>query len=410
MPLTDVAIRKAKPNGKVQKLSDGNGLRLEISKAGSKIFKYRFKLHGGDSDFVIGEYPLVSLVEARRLRDEARVLVKQGINPTDFRKQKRAEKNAELAEQVASSELMTFRQLYEEFSEFKTTSFGDRAPDWQLDTLHKHNLRFEKHVFPSLGDKPVVHISEDDLEDCLLAIQEHGTLSNRNKIKTVFNMLFKYAKGKRYIKRDTAKYISDALFVKHEAKHYKHVTTRSELEVVLQKLDGLKATYEVQQCLRLALLLFTRPGETAKLKWSEVDLESRQIIKEPTVMKMKRGFVIPLSRQALSILEDLMPLTSHTDYVFYSPYGTGRSISTESLGNALRRNGVDEINPHGFRHTASTALNEMGFDAEEIELQLSHIIKGTRGVYNKAEKLVQRHKLMQAWADYLERLVGTQGD
>ena len=404
MPLTDTAIKKSKPNGKVQKFSDGQGLRLEISKAGTKIFKYRFKLHGSDSDFVIGEYPHVSLFDARRLRGEARALVKNGINPNAHRKQQLKDQEAEHAKDIIESNLITFRYLYEEFCEFKTTSFGDRSPDWQIDTLHKHNLRFEKHVLPTLGDKPVLHVTEDDLEDCLLAIQEHGTLSNRNKIKTVFNMLFKYAKGKRYIDRDTAKYISDALFVKHEAKHYKHVTTPSELKVVLQKLETLRATYEVKQCIHFALLIFTRPGEAAKLKWSEVDIEGRQITKESGAMKMKKSFVIPLSSQALSILLSLKPLTGHTEYVFYSSYGTGRSISTESLGNALRRNGIDEINPHGFRHTASTALNELGFDSDEIELQLSHVVRGTRGVYNKAEKLSQRSRLMQAWADYLDSL------
>lgn len=404
MPLTDTAIKKSKPNGKVQKLSDGQGLRLEISKAGTKIFKYRFKLNGRDSDYVIGEYPQVSLLEARRLRDESRALVKKGINPNTHKRQKQEEQEALQKQAIQESNLMTFRQLYEEFCEFKTTSFGDRTPDWRIDTLHKHNLRFEKHVLPTLGSRPVRDITEDDLEDCLLAIQEHGTLVNRNKIKTVFNMLFKYAKGKRYINRDTAKYVSDALFVKHEAKHYKHVTTKEELKAVIKKLKVIRATYEVRQCIHLALLIFTRPSEAAKLKWAEVDIENRQIIKESGAMKMKKSFVIPLSNQALAIITDLVPLTGHTEYVFFSSYGTGRSISTESLGNALRRNGIDEINPHGFRHTASTALNEMGYDADEIELQLSHVVKGTRGVYNKAEKLVQRSKLMQAWADYLDKL------
>ncbi len=408
MSLTDTAIRKAKSNGKVQKLSDSGGLRLEISKAGSKIFKYRFKLNAGDSDYVIGEYPIISLSEARRLRDDAKGLVKQGINPNDYRKEQAATKEAERVQELVDSNLMTFRKLYEEFAEFKTTAFGDREPDWQLDTWNKHNLRFNKHVFPLLGEKAIVQVTEDDLEDCLIAIQEHGTLSNRNKIKTVFNMMFEYAKGRRYIERDTAKYISGALLVKHEAKHYKHVTTSVELKAVLHKLKTLKATYEVQQCINLALLIFTRPGEAARLKWSEVDFESRQINKEAGSMKMKRGFVIPLSHQAISILEALRPYTGHTDYVFYSSYRTGRAISTESLGNALRRNGIDEINPHGFRHTASTALNEMGFDADDIELQLSHVIKGTRGVYNKAEKLTKRFELMQAWADHLDELSGNE--
>lgn len=404
MPLTDVAIRKSKANGKVQKLSDEKGLRLEVSKIGTKTFKYRFKLNGSDSDYVIGEYPLISLAEARVLRDKARLLVKQGINPNAYKKQQLEKKEADKADEIIESNLMTFRQLYEEFCEFKTKAFGERAPDWQIDTLHKHNLRFEKHVFPVLGDKAIEHLSEDDLEDCLLAIQDHGTLSNRNKIRTVFNMMFRYAKGKRYIDRDISKYVSDALFVRHEGNHYKHLTTPEELKEVLIKLSHLNATYEVKSCIKLALLTFSRPGEAARLKWSEVDLEDKLIRKEAGSMKMKRDFVIPLSKQAASIIEELYPLTGHTEYVFYSSYGTGRAISRDSLSNALRRNGIHDINPHGFRHTASTALNEMGFDGDEIELQLSHVIKGTRGVYNKAEKLAQRTSLMQAWADYLNSL------
>lgn len=400
MKLTDTAIRKAKAMGKTQKMPDGKGLRLEITPAGSKIFKYRFKIQGKDSDFVIGEYPTISLAEARVLRDEARALVKQGINPNDQRRKQKAEDQAELVK----PDLMTFKQLYDEFAQFKTTSFGDREPDWQEDTLHKHDLRFNKHVFPVLGDKPLIHITEDDLEDCLLQVQNHGTLVNRNKIKTVFNLLFKYAKGKRYIDRDIAKYVSDALFVKHESKHYKHVTTESDLKSLLVKLSSIKATYEVRSCLELAMLTFARPNEVAGLKWSEVNFAENYIEKEAGSMKQRRSFIIPLSTQSLNILELLHPVTSHTDYVFYSSYGTGRSISTASLTNALRRNGIGEVNPHGFRHTASTALNELGFNADEIELQLSHVIQGVRGVYNKAEKLKQRFALMQAWADYLDTL------
>lgn len=161
---------------------------------------------------------------------------------------------------------MTLKQLYEEFAVFKTTEFGDRTPDWQEDTLHKHNLRFEKHVFPLLGDKSVIEIAENDLEDCLLQVQTHGMLVNRNKIKSVFNILFKYAKSKRYIDRDIAKYVSDALFIKHEAKHYKYVATEAELSVLLKKIKDLKASFEVKACIQLAILTFARPSEVAGMK------------------------------------------------------------------------------------------------------------------------------------------------
>jgi integrase len=203
-----------------------------------------------------------------------------------------------------------------------------------------------------------------------------------------------------------AKYISDALFIRHEANHYKHVTTEAELKGLLKKIKDIKATFEVKACLKLAILTFARPSEVAGLKWSEVNIEENYIEKEQGAMKQRRSFIIPLSRQSLMILDMLRPVTGHTDFVFYSPYGTGKPISTASLTNALRRNGIDEVSPHGFRHTASTALNELGFNADEIELQLSHVIQGVRGVYNKAEKLKQRFTLMQAWADHLDRLSG----
>ncbi|MDR9498886.1 MAG: tyrosine-type recombinase/integrase [Hydrogenovibrio sp.] len=400
MKLTDTAIRKKKPNGRVQKMSDGGGLRLEVTAAGSKVFKYRFKLEGKDSDYVIGQYPVVSLAEARQLRDQAKHLVRQGLNPNDVRKKEREE----IREAEDVEEGMTLRDLYEEYADFKTTAYGDREPDWHVSTLEKHTLRFEKHVFPTLGAKPIEQLHERDLEECLLQVQQRGALVNRNKIKSVFNMLFRYAKSKRYIERDIGKYVSDALFVKHARRHYKHLTTPEEIKDLLQRLDNLQASYVVYQCLQLAVLVFARPGEVTRLKWSEINLNAGYIEKDASSMKKRRSFLIPLSKQSLSILEKMEPLTGHTEFVFDSPYGTGKPITTESLNNALRRNGIHEVNPHGFRHMASTTLNELGFDADEIELQLSHVISGVRGIYNKSEKLKQRFALMQAWADYLDRL------
>ncbi|MBO1926684.1 integrase arm-type DNA-binding domain-containing protein [Thiomicrorhabdus sp. 6S2-11] len=405
MALTDTKIRKTKPTGKVQKLSDGGGLRLEITKAGTKVFKYRFKMDGKDSDHTIGEYPAISLLEARTLRDEARQLVKAGINPNDHKRHQKQQIAEQAARQQAESDLMTFSLLLDEFYTHKTKSYGDRKPEWALSTYQKHKLRFEKHVLPLLGTVPVVQINEQQLEDCLLRIQEHGTLENRDKVYSVFKLLFEYAKGKRYIDRDPALYISRALFVKHVAKQLKHVTTPKELKTVLSKLDAMRGTFEVLSCLRLGLHVFLRPSELVAMRWDEVDFKAKEIHRITTKGDQTgegKIIIIPMSRQVETMLNELYALTGETPYVFKSPM-TNSHITSGSINKNVRDNGLNTlIVPHGFRHTASTMLNEIGFNADEIELQLNHVIGGVRGVYNKAQKLEQRRKMLQHWSDYLD--------
>lgn len=418
MPLTDVQIKAFKPETKRYLKPDGEGLNLAVSPKGLKSWVLRYRFQGKADMLTIGEYGSrpgqLTAKQARLAKDNAKLLIERGIDPKHHKPYLQAVDVVEAikrSQDVDSEPLLekiTFSALYDEYCRFKTTSFGERKPAWEYGTLKKHNERFQRYVLPILSDKAVHELTEDDLEQCLLEVQKHGALVSRNKIRTVFNGMFDYAKGKKYADRNIAKYISDSLFAKHKETHYKHVTTEAELRSVVNSIEAISASYEIKQCLRLGLLIFARPSEVSQLKWSHVDIENMVITKPASDMKKNfREFVIPLSAQAAEILREIKPLTGHTTYVFYSPYGTGKAISSNSLANALKRNGVNEVNPHGFRHTASTMLNEMGFSPDAIELQLSHVIGGVRGVYNKAQKLEERSKMMQVWADFIDSLKDT---
>lgn len=407
MALTDTAIKKLKPTAKRFRKADSEGLYLDVKPSGKKTFLYRIRLNGKDSFMSLGDYPAISLKQARQLRDENILLVQQGINPLEHRRQQRAEVQAQAVAHKIENELI-FSKLFAEFARFKTVSVNDNKPSWSYDTLHKHELRLKKHVMPMLGDIPVSLITEMDLERVLVAIQEHGTLANRNKVLTLFKLIFKYAKGKRYISRNIALEANTDDLIKHTPKSFKHVTTEKDLAKLIKQLDGLNSTFEVKQCLMMGLHIFSRPSEVVRLRWSQIDFDAGLIDLEITKTRTSGKSKIlqtPMSQQVREILQSVYEVTGETDYVFCTPYG-GRNapISRDSLSNALRNNGINNVNPHGFRHTASTALNNLGFDADEIEIQLSHSIKGTRGVYNSAEKLKQRTKLLQAWSNHLTGL------
>lgn len=411
MALTETAIKKLTAKEKRYRKTDSNGLLIEVLPTGRKVWRYRYRFNEKQAAPVtLGEYsPSFGLKAARAKRDELKAVLDSGRDPKAYIEEIKQTHLAQAKALAQKKQAKTFKQLFEEFAQFKTTSIGGNKSDWSYDTLHKHQLRLKNHVLPAIGDTPIEDLGEIDLERVLLAIQEHGTLANRNKVHSLFKLIFRFAKGKRYIPRNIALELNTDGFIKHTPKHFKHVTKTKDLANLVRDLDGINASFEVRQCLHLAMNVFSRPSEVVRLKWSQVDFESGLIDLEITKINRSNEPMIlqtPMSTQVRQLLESMQPLTAGTDYVFCTPYG-GRNapISRDSLSNALRKNGIDSVSPHGFRHTASTALNNLGFDAEEIEIQLSHTIKGTRGIYyNGAEKLDQRKRLLQAWSDYLDGL------
>lgn len=403
--LTDTAIQKLKVKQKPYREVDRDGLYLLIEPTGKKKWQFRFTWEENGKKKrpwqSLGAYPALSLKQARIRVLESKELLEKGINPIQYKKNLKLQVLEDAKQSKSATEKVLFKDVYDEFCNFKTTTHGQSKPSWNYDTLKKHNERFHNYVLPKLAAKPVDEITEADLRDVLLAIQAHGTLVNRNKVKTVFNGLFDYAAGKGYIPNNIAALIPKSVFVKHQPKNFKHVTTDQEFKVVLKKIANMNGTFEVIQAIKLSMHIFLRPANVASLLWSQIDFENRLITIEAEQMKQERDFIVPLSYQVIELLKSIHELTGYSSYVFNSPYSNGKPISRDSLGNALRRNGIHEISPHGVRHTASTILNEKGYSSDAIEIQLSHIIGGVRGVYNKAQYLDQRREMMQDWSNFV---------
>jgi len=396
--ITDAKIRKLKPKDKPYKMTDSNGLYLEVSKTGKKTFRYRYRhpITKKEQTLTIGDYPAISLSDARQRRDDARELIQQGINPSEQKQRQKAE-----AQQEQVKKIITFAELFDRYADYKATPKGNKPPDWSQSNYRQLVMRMNKHVLPMLGSMDIEGVTVDDLERCLVQIEE-TTPSTIKKITPVLRGMFDYARVRRLVKVDISRLISPSIGAGYKSEPMKHLTTPAEIKTFLHQMDSLRATYEVKSCLILGLNIFVRPIELVSIEWSSVDFEAKQVHILHT--KTKNPLIIPMSQQVRQLLKDMLEVTSGYRYVFQSPRGTGRHITTTSLRNALRRNEILEVVPHGFRHTASTALNNLGFDGDEVELQLNHVIKGVRGIYNKADRLPQRARMMQAWSDYLDGL------
>lgn len=410
---SDTFLKNLKIESKRYRLADAGckGLLIDVTTSGSKNWIYRYYLAGKEKKISFGRYPLITLADARAKVLFYKTQVASGIDPQHEIERAKELASSTLLEKTMVDSRLTFLQLYDEYCKFKTTAPNNGDAAWTYETLKKHNNRFFNHVIPKLGGMKLEDMDESHLENCLLDIQAHGTLSIRNKVRTVFNGMFDYASSKRYesngskyISHNIARLISNSLFIKHKSKPFQHAKDNIELKQIVNEIWRVSATYEVATALKLAMYVFMRPANVVQLEWSEIDFENKQIRIDSQKMKMDRDHVLPMSNQVISLLHDIVPITGHSRYVFNSPYGGGgKPVSRDSLSNALRKNNI-KLTTHGIRHSASTALNNLGFDSDAIELQLSHVIGGVRGVYNRSEKLEQRTKMMQAWADYLDEL------
>lgn len=401
MKMSDRAIKALKPSGKRERYSDDTtkGLYLEVAPNGDKRWVYRFTLHGKRNWYSMGDYPAVSLSMAREEVINLARMVRDGINPIKHRQQQQ-----ETAKALHS--IPTVDQLFELVKAFKMTSFGNTPPVWAENTAKKHAERYYGFASPMIGKKRTDEVVIKDLKEVLLSIQRHGTLHSRDKVRILFNAMFDYAQNKGWQELNIAKNMPLGDLVKHQSKNYKHATTPEELREALQRIEALKdkASYSTYQALRMAPYVFLRPTELVSIKWEDIHWERRIIVKEAGSMKARRTFIIPISTHLAAMLEEVYEVTGHTPYVFYSGRGSSH-INRDTLSKNLREN-VGITTTHGFRHTASSLLNSLGYDADEVELQMSHMIQGVRGTYldQKELKLEGRAKMVQQWGDYLTSL------
>ena len=387
--LTDKQVRALKPREKPYKAADAEGLYLYVTPAGGKHWRLKYRFSGKERLLTLGSYPAVSLSEAREKKDAAREQVAKGTNPA-------AIKSAERATQA-----VTFHAVAVEWI---------RKQTWAAKTREKAEWTFRDLIYPDLGNRPVAEIDAPMILDCLRKIEARGKHETAHRTRQRISQVFEYAiaTGRAKINPTPRGRSLAPITVNNRAA----ITDPRQVGGLLRALADYTGEATTAAALRLAPLVFVRPGELRNARWSEFHLDEGdglgplwRIPKER--MKMSREHLVPLSRQAVVILRDLHALTGHGRLVFPGLRSRDRPISDNTMNAALRRLGYgsDEMTAHGFRAMASTLLNEMGFPPDVIELQLAHQEKNkVRAAYNRAQRLDERRKMMQAWADYLDKL------
>ncbi len=396
MALTDTRIRNAKPRSKPYILRDDapRGLQLEVAVSGSKLWRYRYTHDDRERRMALGSYPEVSLEEARRLAMDAKRLRKQGIDPFV---QVRIKQEKAKAEEVKAAN--TFKTIALEWLQ----RFG---PTWTAKTRDQNQRRIEMNVFPWLGHRPVDQITAPELLRVLRRVEDRGAQELAHRVKQLCGQIFRFAIATGRAERDPAQDLRGALPPAKKGR-MASITEPQKVAELLRAIHGFEGTFTVRCALRIAPYVFQRPGELRRMEWGEVDLRAAEWRIPAAKMKMRRDHIVPLSKQAVNILREIRPLTDHSKYVFPSVRTADRPLSENTLNVALRRLGYakEEMTVHGLRTTASTLLHEMGYSSDIIERQLAHQDRNKiRAVYNKAEYMPERRKMMQQWADFLDSL------
>jgi integrase len=386
--LTDNAIKAAKPRAKAYKMADGEGLTLLINPNGSKWWRFRYRIAGVEKTISFGVYPDVPAKLARERRQEARTLVAQGIDPSQQR------------QAVREARAQTFEAVAKEWYDAKV---GKWAPKQAI----KVTWLLEKNLNPWLGAKPIGDITPVDLLSALRRIESRGALETAKRTRQVAGQVFRYAVATGRATRDPSPDLRDALKTA-AVKHLAAIIEPKDVGPLLRALDVYQGTPVVRAALRLAPLTFVRPGELRQARWKEFDLDAAEWRIPASRMKMKIDHIVPLSKQAVEILENLQPLTGRYEWVFPSGRSSQRPMSENAVLSAMRRSDIskEEMCGHGFRAMARTILDEvLGYRVDWIEHQLAHAVKDVNGrAYNRTAHLAGRKQMMQGWADYLDKL------
>jgi integrase len=397
MSLTDTSIKAAKPSAKPFKLFDVDGLYMIVNPTGTKLWRFKYifgrklatkgaragKLTGVEKGISLGSYPETSLKAARVQRDRARKLVASGVDPSVTRQTERA------------AQADTFQQVAEDM-------LAHQAKTLSAETIHNKRTRLATWAYASIGSSPISEIEAP----ALLVLLRHETA---HRVKQALGQVFRYAIVNNRAKNNPVPNLLGAL-VPVTIEHHAGVTDPGMVGGLLRAIDGYHGHPLTELALRLSPLVFLRPGELRGAEWSEVNLDGPHPHWLIAAKRMKgaaakkREHLVPLSRQAVAIFRAAQMHSAGRRFVF----STGdKAMSENTIGGALRALGYDNAThtPHGFRTTASTLLNELGFPSDDIELQLAHHENNkTRGAYNRSERIVHRRKMMQAWADHLDEL------
>ncbi len=396
MALTDAALKAARPLQKTYRLYDERGLYLEVASTGARYWRLKYRFAGKEKRLALGVYPEVGLKDARFARDDARLILREGRDPGAERKRSKYERTA--AEVAAAS---TFKAVALEWLEKHT-------PRWSAGHAETVRERLEANIYPWLGSQPIDGIDAATLLQSIQRIDERGAREVARRVLQVCSQIFRYAVATGRASRDPAADLRGAI-APRAARHHASITDPTGVAGLLKAIDGYQGRLDTRCALKLAPLVFVRPGELRHAEWSEIelDLDAKEWRLPAHKMKRRIAHLVPLSRQAVAILTELKPLTGSGRYLFPSIRGADRPMSDNTLNAALRRMGYskEDMTAHGFRTMASTLLNERGYSRDAIERQLAHMERDkVRAAYNRAQHLPERRRMMQEWADYLDFL------
>lgn len=386
MLLTDIQIRRSKPQEKPYTLNDGQGLSLLINTDGSKGWRFRYRYAGKAKLMSFGTYPLVTLAEAREKRGEARKQVANGIDPV-------AEKKAQKLAQKLSVE-----NSFEAISREWHTNKADR---WTLAYREEIMRTFEQDVFPYIGQRPIAEIKPLELLEVLRRIEKRGALEKTRKVRQRCGEVFRYAIITGRAEYNPAPDLASALAVPKQ-KHHPFLSVE-ELPYFIKDLEGYTGSIITKNAAKIVMLTGVRTQEMRFATWEEIDFE-RAIWEIPAArMKMRRPHIVPLSTQVVELFKQLQPITGHYPYIFIGRNNRRKPISKESVNQVIELLGYKgRATGHGFRHTMSTILHEQGFDSAWIEMQLAHVDKnGIRGTYNHAQYLEKRRSMLQFYSEFI---------
>lgn len=388
--LTDTRIRAAKPGEKPQRLFDGAGLYLEVSPAGGKLWRLKYRWDGREKRLALGTYPATSLNLAREKTAAARKQMANGIDPGAFK----AAQKAARTERAANSLEVIAREWHAARASVWVPSHGDRIL-----------RRLERDIFPKLGGRPIAELEPPEILDALRKIEARGAIETAHRALTDLSQVARYAIATGRLRSDPARDLRGALRPVQE-KHFAAITDPRRLGELLRAIDEYRGSPIVRAALRLAPHVFVRPGELRQARWTDVDLEAAEWRFE--LSKTRQPHVVPLSEQAATILREIQPLTGTGEFVFPGARSLRRPMSENAILVALRSLGFDSstMTGHGFRAAARTILDEvLGWRVDLVEHQLGHAVRDPNGrAYNRTAHLPERRKMMQAWSDFLDVL------
>ena len=392
MPLTVPAIRNAKPKAKMYRLADEKGMYLEVMPTGARYWRMKYRYAGKEKRLALGVFPEVTLAEAREKREAARKQLASGIDPSESRKAQKAARS--------ESGENSFEVIAREwFAKFK--------PNWVDSHSDKIIRRLECDIFPWIGARPIAEVKAPELLACLRRVEDRGALETAHRALQNCGQVFRYAVATGRTERDIAADLRGAL-PPVKPTHHASITDPKAIGELLRAIDGYSGSFITKCAMRLAPIVFLRPGELRQPEWTEIDLDCAEWNIPPERMKMREPHLVPLPTQAVEILRELHALTGNGRYVFPGARTNGRPMSNNAILAALRRMGYakDEMSGHGFRAMARTILDEvLGVRPDYIEHQLAHAVRDPNGrAYNRTAHLVERRKMMQLWADYLDKL------